>query len=117
MLKTKTIYWVSTLTLFAMMLATGILYFVFYDKLVVYFISYGYPIFLIYALGIGKIIGCLIVLSNKNKFLTELAYMGFFYNFILAFFAHIMINEIDPFPSISIILLLLSYFTGKKVRP
>ena len=117
MLKTKTIYWVSTLTLFAMMLATGILYFVFYDKLVVYFISYGYPIYLIYPLAIAKIIGSLIVLSNKNKFLTELAYMGFFYNFILAFFAHIMINEFDPFPSISLILLLLSYFTGKKVRP
>ncbi|MFT5749970.1 MAG: hypothetical protein ACI93S_001243 [Ancylomarina sp.] len=117
MLKTKTIYWASTLTLFAMMLTTGILYFVFYDKIVVYFTSYGYPIYLIYPLAIAKIIGSIIILSNKNKFLKELAYFGFFYNFILAFFAHIMINEFDPFPSISIILLLLSYFTGKTVRP
>jgi hypothetical protein len=117
MLKTQTIYWASTLVLFGMMLATGILYFVFYDKLVIYFISYGYPTYLIYPLAIAKIAGSLIILCNKNKFLKELAYMGFFYNFVLAFFAHIMINEFDPFPSISIILLLLSYFTGKKIRP
>lgn len=117
MLKTKTIYWVSTLILFGMMLATGILYFVFYDKLVDYFTSYGYPTYLIYPLAIAKIIGSIIILINKNKLLKELAYMGFFYNFILAFFAHLMINEFDPFPTISMTLLLLSYFTGKKVRP
>ena len=117
MLKTKTIYWASTLILFGMMLATGVLYFVFYDKLVAYFISYGYPTYLIYPLALAKIIGSLIILSNKNRFLKELAYMGFFYNFTLAFFAHLMIYELDPFPTISMILLIVSYITGKKIRP
>jgi len=117
MLKTITIYWTSTLILFGMMLATGVLYFVFYDTLVDYFTSYGYPIYLIYPLALAKIMGSLIILNNKNKFLKELAYIGFFYNFILAFFAHYMINEFDPFPTISMILLLISYFTGKKIRP
>ncbi len=100
-----------------MMLVTGVFYFVYYDKLIVYFISYGYPTYLIYPLAIAKIVGSFIILSNKNKFLKELAYMGFFYNFILAFFAHIMINEFDPFPTISMILLIVSYFSGKKIRP
>jgi DoxX-like protein len=112
----KNIYWISTIILFSLLILTGILYFVFYDTLVAYFKRYGYPSYLIYPLGVAKIIGAVIILYNKNKFLIELAYAGFLFNFILAFFAHVMIGEFDPFPSISIILLLTSYFTGKKIR-
>jgi len=68
-------------------------------------------------LGVAKIIGAIIILYNKNKFLIELAYAGFFFNFILAFFAHVMIGEFDPFPTISLILLIVSYITGMKIRP
>ena len=117
MLNQKNIYWITTMTLFSLLILTGVLYVVFYDSLVVYFKRYGYPIYIIYPLAVLKILGSIIILSNKNKFLKELAYAGFFFNFILAFFAHYMVNEFDPFPTISLILLLTSYFTGKKVRP
>ena len=113
----KNIYWISTIILFSMLILTGILYFIFYETLVAYFIQYGYPIYLIYPLGIAKILGSIVILYNKNKFLKELAYAGFFFNFILAFFAHLMIGEFDPFPTISLVLLLVSYFTGKKINP
>ena len=113
----KQIYWISTITLFSLLILTGILYFVYYHRLVAYFVSYGYPTYLIYPLAIAKIVGSLVILFGKNKLLKELAYFGFFFNFILAFFAHVMIGEFDPFPTISMILLLISYFTGKKVRP
>lgn len=113
----KKLYWSSTILLCAMMLLTGIFYFVFYDKLVVYFNSYDYPIYLIYPLAVLKILGALTILYHKQQFLRELAYAGFLYNFILAFFAHIMIGEMDPFPTISLLLLGVSYFTGKKIRP
>jgi len=112
----KNIYWISTILLFGLLILTGVLYVVFYDKLVIYFKSYGYPTYLIYPLAIAKITGSMIILYNKNTFLKELAYAGFFFNFILAFFAHVMIGEIDPFPTIFMILLLVSYFTGKKIR-
>jgi len=117
MITQKHVYWISTLFLFGMLILTGILYFVYYDTLVMYFNRYGYPSYIIYPLAIAKITGSLVILYNKNKLLKELAYMGFFYNFIFAFFAHYMINEFDPFPTFSLILLLTSYFTGKKVRP
>lgn len=117
MLNQKNLFWISTITLFSMLILTGVLYFVYYDTLVVYFIHYGYPTYIIYPLAVLKIVGSIIILSNKNKFLKELAYAGFFFNFILAFFAHYMVNEFDPFPTISLILLFTSYFTGKKVRP
>jgi hypothetical protein len=112
----KNIYWVSTIVLFSLLIVTGILYFVYYNILRDYFTSYGYPIYLIYPLGIAKIIGALVILANRNKFLTELAYAGFFFNFILAFFAHAMVKEFDPFPTISLVLLLISYFLGRKIR-
>lgn len=110
----RIIYRITNLILFSLLILTGVLYFVFYEKLVIYFISYGYPTYLIYPLAIAKIIGAVVILYNKNKFLTELAYAGFFFNFILAFFAHVMIGEIDPFPTFFMIMLLVSYFTGKK---
>ena len=117
MLNQKHIFWISTIILFGMLIVTGILYFVYYDSLVIYFKRYGYPTYIIYPLALAKIVGSMVILYNKNKLLKEVAYIGFFFNFILAFFAHYMINEFDPFPVIFFILLLLSYFTGKKVRP
>ncbi|MCH7523449.1 MAG: DoxX family protein [Bacteroidetes bacterium] len=117
MFNQKYIYWISTILLFSMLILTGILYVVCYDMLVDYFMLYGYPIYIIYPLAFFKIVGSIIILTNKNKFLKELAYAGFFFNFILAFFAHYMVNEFDPFPTISLILLFISYFTGKKIRP
>ncbi len=117
MLNQKHLFWISTITLFSMLILTGILYFVNYDTLVVYFIRYGYPTYIIYPLAVLKIVGSIVILYNKNNFLIELAYAGFFFNFILAFFAHYMVNEFDPFPIISLILLFTSYFTGRKIRP
>ena len=117
MFNQKYIYWISTILLFSMLILTCILYVVCYDMLVDYFMLYGYPIYIIYPLAFFKIVGSIIILTNKNKFLKELAYAGFFFNFILAFFAHYMVNEFDPFPTISLILLFISYFTGKKIRP
>lgn len=112
MLSRKNIHQISTISLFSLLILTGLLYFVYYEELVVYFIRYGYPIYLIYPLAIAKIIGSLVILVNKNKLLKELAYAGFFFNFILAFFAHLMVKEFDLFPTISMILLLTSYFTS-----
>lgn len=116
-LNLKWMYWISTIALSNMLIIAGIWYFICYEDLVVYFTLYGYPIYIIYPLALSKIIGSIIILYNKHKLLKELAYAGLFFNFILAFFAHYMINEFDPFPTVSMVLLLISYFTGKKVRP
>ena len=116
MLNQKNMYWISTILLFSSLILTGIFYFVFYDTLVIYFKNYGYPTYIIYPLAIAKIIGSIVILYRKNTFLKELAYAGFFFNFVLAFFAHLMIGEIDPFPTIFLILLITSYYTGKKIH-
>ena len=107
----KTIHQISTYSLFSLLILTGVLYIIYYDVLVMYFERYGYPAYLIYPLAGVKIIGSLVILFSKSKFLIELAYSGFFFNFVLAFFAHLMVKEVDPFPTISLVLLLTSYFT------
>ena len=115
----KKTHTITKIILFSSLIATGIFYIVQYPLLIDYFTSYGYPTYLIYPLAIAKIIGSIVILLNKNTFLVQLAYAGFFFNFILAFFAHLMISEVDPFPSIFMLLLLVSYFTGiqKKETP
>ncbi|PHS53315.1 MAG: hypothetical protein COB01_05070 [Lutibacter sp.] len=114
MIRNKYVYWISTISLFSMLILTGIFYMVYYEKLVIYFESYGYPIYLIYPLAIAKIMGSIVILFYKNSLLKKLAYAGFLFNFILAFFAHVMIGEFDPFPTIFMILLLISYFSEEK---
>ena len=111
MFSRKTIHQISSISLFSLLILTGVLYFIYFDELVVYFKKYGYPVYLIYPLAIAKIIGSLVVLFSKNERLKEFAYAGFFFNFVLAFFAHLMVNEVDPFPTISLVLLLTTYFT------
>ncbi|MFK5878796.1 MAG: DoxX family protein [Flavobacteriaceae bacterium] len=107
----KTIHQITTYSLFFLLILTGVLYFIYYDVLVMYFEQYGYPAYLIYPLAIAKIVGSLVILFSKNLFFKELAYAGFFFNFVLAFFAHVMVGEVDPFPTISLVLLLTSYLT------
>ncbi|MDC9723109.1 MAG: DoxX family protein [Urechidicola sp.] len=114
MLNRKTTHQIATYSLFSLLILIGVLYVIYYDVLVMYFERYGYPVYLIYPLAAAKIIGSLVILFNKNRVLVELTYAGFFFNFVLAFFAHLMVREVDPFPTISMILLLVSYFTRKK---
>jgi len=116
MIHNKCLYWISTISLFSLLILTGIFYMVYYEKLVLYFESYGYPIYLIYPLAVAKIVGSLVVLFYNKSWLKELAYAGFFFNFVLAFFAHVMIGEFDPFPTIFMTLLVISYVTGKKME-
>jgi len=74
----------------------------------------GYPTYIIYPLAVVKILG--VIASRKNNFLTGLAYAGFFYNCILASFAHIMINDNSQwFAVAALIFVILSYFSSKRL--
>jgi len=51
-----------------------------------------------------------------NKIIKEWAYASFFFAFILAFFAHIMINDGEQTGAlIAMILLITSYIFSKKI--
>jgi len=90
---------------------------IFYNEMVSEsYIKFGYPTYIIYPLGIIKILGLIVIWAKKANILKKLAYAGFFFNFVLAFGAHISVNDWGFVPAIvGIILLATSYMYNEKI--
>lgn len=114
----KIAFWVST-SLFTLLMFFSVYNYFFQNETIRgYFESMGYPTYIIYPLAIAKILGLIAIWGNFSKWLKEWAYAGFFFNAVLAFFAHYMISDGQQMGAVlAIIFVLTSYFTGKEVRP
>ncbi|WP_298518138.1 DoxX family protein [uncultured Kordia sp.] len=111
----KIIYYVLTGLFTALMLFSASMYFFKNADMVKGFTSFGYPTYIIYPLGIAKILGLITIWQTKYKTIKEWAYAGFFFNVVLAFFAHYMIGDGEQTGAIiALVLLLSSYYFGKK---
>ena len=114
----KIVYWIVTGLLSLMFLGSATMYFVNNADVTAVFESLGFPTWIIYPLAICKIAAVAVILSNKGGIVKEWVYAGLFFNTVLAFFAHFMIGDGDEMGAlIAMILVLSSYFLGKKVRP
>ncbi len=115
MKRDKIIYYVATGLLTVMLLMSAGMYV--FNNVVVseLFVSFGYPTYIIYPLAIAKVLG-LIALWNPNFItLKEWAYAAFFFEFILAFFAHYMVGDGEQIGAvIAMVLLLASYIFNKR---
>jgi len=111
----KIIYYASTGLLTALMLFSAGMYFFKHEMVSEAFIGLGYPTYIIYPLAIAKILGLIAIWTRKSKILKEWAYAGFFYDVVLAFGAHIMVQD-GSFKEalIGIILVLTSYIFEKR---
>ncbi|WP_281253705.1 DoxX family protein [Labilibaculum filiforme] len=66
----------------------------------------------------AKILGLVAIWSNKSKLLKEWAYAGFFFDFVLAFVAHIIVADGQfGMATIAIILLVVSRIYNSKLFP
>lgn len=111
----KIIYYIATGLFTALMLFSAGMYFFKNADIVKGFTSFGYPTYLIYPLAIVKLLGLIVIWQTKFKTIKEWAYSGFFFNVVLAFFAHFMIGDGEQGAAlIGLILLLTSYYFGKK---
>jgi len=116
MKKNKIIYYVSTGLLTLMMLMSVSMYFLKHSDIVTAFEGFGYPTYLIYPLGVAKLLGLVAIWFVNNKTIKEWAYAGFFFNFVLAFFAHLMIGDGEQTGAlIALVLLITSYIFSKKI--
>ncbi len=116
MKKDKIIFYAATGLLTLLILFSVGMYFFNHEEVVEMFTNFGYPTYIIYPLAIAKILGLIAIWFVNNKSLKEWAYAGFFFDFILAFFAHYMIGDGEQMGSIiAIVLMLTSYFFVKKV--
>lgn len=112
------LYWITTMLLCVLFLNSAVLHFSENYEVSLVFKNLGFPTWLIYPLAICKILAVVVILSNKGRDLKEWAYAGLFFNTSLAFLAHYMIGDNkEKRVFIVLILLLASYFLGKKVRP
>lgn len=111
----KTIYWIFTGLLSTLMLTSVCRYLLDLETFRTNFETLGYNGRIVIPLAIAKILGVIAIVSNKIKFLKEWAYAGFLFNFLLAFEAHIALNDEHFFgPIIALILLAGSYVFYRK---
>lgn len=113
----KVIYWIATTLLTLLVLFSAGMYFFNHGEVVKAFTALGFPTYIIYPLATLKIMGMIVILTNIGGNIKEWAYAGFFFNFVLAFFAHVMVSDGDQYGALmALVLLLISYFLGKRIR-
>ncbi len=114
--RNKIIYYSVTGLLSVMMLFSSVMYFINHDAVATVFSGLGFPTWIIYPLGIAKILGLVAIWTRKSDTLREWAYAGFCFDFLLAASAHINVGDGGAVPAIvALVLLFLSYYFGKKV--
>lgn len=112
----KIIYWVATVLMCGMFLYSAGMYF-FKTEMVTGFFEYlNYPTYLVIPLAIAKVLGVIVVLWRGNKWLMEWAYAGFFFDVLLAFFAHYHAGDGLIQSAATLVAVLVSYFLGKVAR-
>lgn len=114
----KYAYWIIT-GLLCLMLTVSAGFYIFQNAEVASeFVKLGFPTWVIYPLAVAKISAVAVILLRKNRVLVEWAYAGLFFNILLAAIAHITIADGEQWSAVvALILLMSSYFLGKKVRP
>lgn len=113
----KIIYYTATSLLSALMLSSGVSYFLNHAAVVESFSTLGYPAHLVYPLAIAKLLGIVAIWTKLSNTLKEWAYAGFFFDLILATAAHHFVGDgIVGFSLYGLIVIFPSYFLGKYIR-
>jgi len=113
---TKIIFWTSTILLSGLLLFSSAMYLFQHGNVEEIYQGLGFPTYLIYPSAIAKITAVIVLLFFYKSKLKEWAYAGLFFDFLLAFFAHIMINDGQHMLAIvAMLLLITSYISGKKL--
>ncbi len=117
-MRTKQIvYWISTAVLCGIFLYSAFMYVTNTETIKGFFESFNYPTYIVIPLAILKILGVVMLLLRSNKWLTEWAYAGFFFDLVLATAAHHYAGDgIVGFSLYGLLAIFPSYFLGKYIR-
>jgi hypothetical protein len=114
---TKIIFWVSTGLLALMFTASGIMYLAQYDEIAKEFTKLGFPLFIMYPLAIAKLLAAVAITTRLSKVLQYLAYAGIFYDILLAFGAHLSINDGEAMGTLlPLVLCVVSFIFARKME-
>jgi uncharacterized membrane protein len=89
----KIIYWTSTALLSFGMLGSGISQLLHQKEMNELITHIGYPLYLMYIIGVWKILGVIAILIPKFKLLKEWAYAGFFFLMTGALASHLFMGD------------------------
>ena len=113
--KFRIIFYVSTGLLSLMMVGSAGMNFFNHAEVAKVFTELGFPTYIIYPLGVAKLLGLIAIWTNASRILKEWAYAGFFFNFLLALSAHINAGDGGYGTAIAALTFLAtSYFTDKR---
>lgn len=117
-MKTVKIFYRLFLFLFCMMILASVWNYIFnFKETLAEFQMLGYPSHLIYPLVVVQILGLIILVSNRGKWLVEWAYAGFFMNMVFAIIAHYFTAQGNGATAVvGLILLWTAYVLNKKLR-
>ena len=112
----KIIYWATTGLVCLLMLFSATMYFLNHEMVSETFLNLGYPTYVIYPLAIAKILAVVAILTKKSALLKEWAYAGLFFDFVLAFSGHLMVNDGEHMAAgVAIVLLIVSRIYDHKL--
>ncbi len=112
----KIAYWIVTGIFCLMMFAATAIEVFQFGESVKLLDALGYPAHIAYVLPVTKFLGAIAILTRYSKTLTEWAYAGFFFDFVLAALAHYFSGVPSPIAAIvALVLLMTSYTLGRKV--
>lgn len=111
------LYWVCTAVLCGIFTYSAFMYYTKTEMVKGFFENFNYPTYIVIPLAFVKIFGVVIVLWRPNKWLTEWAYAGFFFDLVLATAAHHYAGHgILGFSLYGLMAIFPSYFLGKYLR-
>ncbi|WP_103069218.1 DoxX family protein [Aquimarina sediminis] len=113
----KIIYWIATGALCAILLYSAQMYFFKTEMVEGFFKNFNYPTYIVIPLAIAKVLGVIAILTNKIKWIKEWAYAGIFFDLVLASLAHYYAGHPVGLSVYAIVILIISYIVGKKIRP
>lgn len=112
----KIVYWASLAFIIVRVGPGAVQYFIDPDKFGGFFETLGFPMWVMYVLGVFKILGILVLLFVRWGSLKEWAYAGFMFNFLLALGAYLAQDQGKGWGLvILLVVLFLNYFVGRRL--
>ena len=117
MKRDKIIFYISTALFSVIILFSAGMYIFNHEDIAKAFIHLGYPTYLIYPYAALKLLGLYAIWNPNFKSIKEWAYSAFFIAIILAFSAHMVVDDGEQgAATIALILLVISYLFNKRIN-
>lgn len=116
----RIIYWIFTLWMSLGMVSTAIVQLMKNKDELTNFTNLGYPAYLMYIIGIWKILGVIAILIPKHLLLKEWAYAGFFFVMSGAVISHLIVGDASgrtlPAVLLFVLVLISWYFRPANIK-